>query len=50
MDTRVLLSKECWRLRCIKVVMASPVEGGDGIPAPKCIPSGKGKLCLVSLK
>ena len=27
-----------------KVVMASPAEGGNGIPAPKCIPSGKSKF------
>ena len=40
----VSVSKDCWRLRCSKVVMACPTEGGNGIPVPKCIPSGKGKF------
>ena len=42
---------ECWGvlgsvgdLRCSKVVMASPAERGNGIPTPKCIPSGKHKF------
>ena len=39
-----LVSKECWRLQCSKVVMASPAERENGIPTPKCIPSGKGKF------
>ena len=44
-----LVSKECWQLRCIKVVMVSPAEGGNGIPAPKCILSGKVQNELVCL-
>ena len=27
-----LVSEECWQLRCSKVVMASPAEGGNDIP------------------
>ena len=38
------LSKECWRLRCSKVVMVCPAEGVNGIPTRKCISSGKGKF------
>ena len=29
--------------------MVSPTEGGNGIPAPKCIPSGKVQNELVCL-
>ena len=43
-----LVSKECWRLQCSEVVMASHAEGGNGIPALKCIPSGKGKFSSTS--
>ena len=28
--------------------MTSPAEGGNGIPAPKCIPSGKSKSGIIA--
>ena len=42
-NAHVISVKECWQLRRSKVVMASPA-GVNGIPAPKCILSGKGKF------